>query len=160
MLVFCVLNKQEKDIWLPRMFELFYGNIHPIAPSGLDYEQEYAQWLENVSPALEKAPRQVILCLADGGLAGFLQYYTNGKLLMIEELQIQKAYQNTTLFLGFCRYLLGLIPAEVEYIEAYAHQGNARSQRLMQRLGMEQLEVDGPFVHLRGSARKAKAFFK
>ena len=59
------LNKKEKDQWLPRLFDLLYENMHRIAPSGLNRDQEREQWLSQVSPALDKEPRQVLLCFAD-----------------------------------------------------------------------------------------------
>ena len=33
MIRFGVLNKREKEIWLPVLFDLFYENMHHIAPS-------------------------------------------------------------------------------------------------------------------------------
>ena len=59
---FCYLDKTEKDQWLPRLLDLLYENMRSIAPSGLTYQQEKDQFLAAVSPALDKAPRQIILC--------------------------------------------------------------------------------------------------
>ena len=87
MITFTFLEKSQKEYWLAQLFDLFYDNMRSIAPSTLPYEQEKQQWLCQVSPALEKAPRQIILCFASGLLAGYIQYYTNGNLLMIEEIQ-------------------------------------------------------------------------
>ena len=91
MITFTYLDKTQKERWLPVLFDLFYDNMRHIAPSELPYEQEKKQWLTEVSPALEKAPRQIILCFADDALAGYVQYYTNGNLLMIEEKAKQQA---------------------------------------------------------------------
>ena len=89
---FCFLNKSEKDHYLPQLFDLLYENMKVIAPSGLSYEQEKTEWLENVSPALEKAPRQIVLCFVAGELAGYMQYYIRDTLLMVEEIQLKKKY--------------------------------------------------------------------
>ena len=160
MIRFVVLNKEEKATWLPQLFDLFYENMQEIVPGGRSYEQEKQQWLAEVSPALKKEPRQVILCFTDKKLAGFVQYYTNKNLLMIEEIQIRKGYQCTTLFYGLCKSLAIRLPSEIESIEAYAEKRNTHSQELMQKLGMVQIEEDGPFVHLRGSAEKIHRYFK
>ena len=105
MIRFAFLDKNEKEQWLPQLFDLLYDNMQAIAPTPLTKEEEYAEWYSNVSPALEKAPRQIILCLDNSRLAGYLQYYTRGELLMVEELQLQKEYRCTLLFRGLCRYL-------------------------------------------------------
>lgn len=155
--MFQYLNKKEKDLWLPRLFDLYYENMHAIAPSGLSYEAEKEAWLAEVSSGLEKAPRQVILCLLDGELAGYLQYYMRENMLMVEELQLKKHLWQTTMFCGFCRYLLSVLPGDLERVEAYAHKPNTRSVHLMEKLGMQAVEEDSPFVHMAGSAQRIYA---
>lgn len=160
MITFTFLNKNEKEFWLPRLFDLFYENMQGIAPSVLPYEKEKQQWLRNVSPALEKDPRQIILGLHNGALAGYVQYYTNQNLLMIEEIQLQKTYQCTTLFYGLCKQLARVLPKGLEIVEAYAEKRNLHSQKIMQKLGMTQIDEEGPFVHFRGSAESLRRYFK
>ena len=158
---FCHLNKAEKEQWLPRLFELLYENMSAIAPSGLSYEKERQQWLAAVSPALDKAPRQIILCLAEGAPVGYVQYYIREKMLMVEEVQLKREYHRTFLFYRLCRYLLSVIPEDLQTVEAYADRRNLHSIRLMGKLGMEACDdgCDSPFVHMRGRARKIYAFF-
>ena len=146
------LNKAEKERWLPRLFALLYENMNEVAPSGVPYEVERDQFLANVAPALEKAPRQVLMALEDGDLLGYIQYYTREDLLMVEEVQIRKDHQGTLLFLRLCRQLLSALPEEIRVVEAYADPRNAESLGLMARLGMEKLADSGEFVHLRGDA--------
>lgn len=153
MLRFAYLNKQEKENWLPRLFDLLYENMQSVAPSGLSYAEEKRQWLESVSPALEKAPRQIILCFADETLAGFVQFYTRENLLMVEEVQVAKPYHRSFLFFRFCRFLLEQLPPEIEIVEAYAEKRNLHSLRIMKKLGMETVGEEGPFVHLRGDIK-------
>lgn len=160
MIRFTVLNKKEKDVWLPRLFDLFYRNMREITPGELSYEQEKQQWLSNVSPALDKDPRQIFLCFDGDVLAGYVQYYTNQKLLMVEEIQMENAYQRTTLFYGICAKLSNMLPEDIETLEAYAHKDNLYSQKLMIKLGMTQIAEEGPFVHLRGSVKSLHRYFK
>ena len=155
-----ILNKAEKDHWLPRMFDLLYANMQTVAPGELPYEGEKQQWLENVSPALEKAPRQVLLCLADKDLVGYVQYYTRGELLMVEEVQLRKDYHRSFLFYRICSHLLKTIPDQIRVAEAYAEKRNRYSQKLMQKLGMEILGEEGPFLHLRGPAGPIRDFLQ
>lgn len=157
-MVFCYLNKSQKDYWLPQLFDLLYENMKVIAPSGLTYEQERTEWLEVVSPALEKAPRQIILCFVAGELAGYIQYYIREQMLMVEEIQLKKTYHRTLLFYRLCKYLISVMPCDLQTVEAYADKRNRNSIRLMEKLGMQRCEPesDSPFVHMRGSAERVK----
>ena len=150
MIQYAFLDKSQKDMWLPKLFDLYYENMHVIAPSGLGYAQEWQMWLDAVSPALEKAPRKILLCTGENGLLGYIQFYTRNDLLMIEEVQIAKAYQRTLLFANLCRCLKDTLPEEIRYVEAYADERNVNSRKLMEKLGMNLLEEEGQFVHLRG----------
>ena len=159
MIQISMMDKAEKTLWLPRMFDLLYENMKQIAPSSLDYEAERFEFLENVSPALDKELRQVLLAVEDGTLVGYVQYYTRQELLMVEEVQIRKDHQNSFLFLGLCRKLMKLLPGEIDVVEAYADVRNLRSRKFMERLGMTELPESGHFVHLRGDANTMKKIF-
>ena len=156
------LDKSEKDHWLPRLFDLLYENMQSIAPSGLPYEVERKEWLEAVSPALDKAPRQIILCFVAGELAGYIQYYIREQMLMVEEIQLKKKYQRTLLFYKFCKYLLSVMPDHLQIIEAYADKRNGNSIRLMEKLGMQlcEPEANSSFVHMRGPAERIYQLLK
>lgn len=162
MVTFSYLNKAEKDLWLPRLFDLLYENMEGIAPSGLSYEQEKARFLSNVSPALDKAPRQILMGFVDGKLACYVQYYTRGGLLMVEEVQLGKPHQGGLLFLRLCRRLMAELPADIRTVEAYADRRNERSLALMDRLGMVPVpgEEDSLFVLLRGDGGMLKKRFR
>lgn len=153
------LNKAEKERWLPRLFALLYENMNEVAPSGVPYEVERDQFLADVAPALEKAPRQVLMALEDGDLLGYIQYYTREDLLMVEEVQIRKDHQGTLLFLRLCRQLLSALPEEIRVVEAYADRRNHRSRQLMNRLGMVELPEPGEYLHFRGDAKLLRKRF-
>ena len=160
MIVLSHLNKREKDQWLPILFDLLYENMHRIAPNGLNRDQEREQWLSQVSPALDKEPRQILMCFADGELVGYLQYYTRNDLLMIEEVQISRQYQRTFVFYRLCKHLMDTLPEQVSIIEAYADKRNHASIRLMDKLGMMAVEEDeSAFIHMRGSAQAIRTIF-
>lgn len=153
------LNKEDKELWLPHLFDLFYENISVVAPSGMTYEEERTEWLANVSPALDKAPRRVLLAMDGEQLAGYVMFYTRNDLLMVEEVQLRRDYQGGLLFLRLCRKLLTDLPDGICTVEAYAHRQNDRSIALMKRLGMAEVPEDSPFVHLRGDAADLAAHF-
>ena len=158
---FKYLNKTEKNTFLPLLFNIFYNNTVELAPSEKSYELQRDEWLSEVSPALDKEPRKVILCYSEGELAGFLMYYTRGELLMVEELQLKKNFQRTRMFYFLCKHLMSILPSDISIVEAYALKNNLNSQGIMQYLGMDFVphEIGLPLVHLRGSAQKIKERF-
>ena len=161
MIEFIELNKSEKSSFSPLLFDIFYNNTIELAPSEKSYELQRDEWLSEVSPALDKEPRKVMLCYCEDELAGFLMYYTRGELLMIEELQLKKKFQRTRAFYMLCKHFISVLPREITTVEAYALKNNFNSQGIMQYLGMEFVphESEFPLVHLRGSAEKIKARF-
>ena len=150
------MDKAQKDKWLPLLFDLYYSNMSKIAPSGLSYQEERAEWFCAVSSALDKELRKVILCTERDEIIGYVQYYTRDDLLMIEEIQIAKKYHRTLLFYRICKYLVTNLPSEIRYIEAYADKRNANSQSIMRKLRMIQKDSDSKFVHLRGDAESVR----
>lgn len=151
MITFTYLNKNEKEKFLPKLFDLLYENMRGITPTDLTYKHEKKHWLGNVSPAIDKSARQIIMCYADEELIGYIQYYVSNKLLMIEELQLKKEYHCTLTFYRFCKHFINTLPADIEYVEAFADKRNINSQELMQKLGMEIIDINSEFVHLRGN---------
>ena len=153
MICFSFLDKSQKNYWLPKLFDLLYENMLDITPDDQPYEAQKTQWLEEVSPALDKAPRQMILCLEDGNLVGYIQYYIRDQMLMVEEFQLKRIYQRTLLFYRFVQYLISVMPRNLQRIEAYAHKRNGYSVFLMGKLGMRQCEdaCTSPFIHMAGN---------
>ena len=92
------LNKETEMGMLEELFDLLRENMEGISPSGLPYEEEKRQWLSNVRPAMEKAPRKIVLMLAGPEPVGYLQYYVNGGVFMVEELQIRRGFRATSVF--------------------------------------------------------------
>ena len=153
------LDKSEKEQWLPKLFALLYENMRPVG--NLPYEEQWRQWEAEVSPALDKSPRQIILCLLDGDLIAYLQYYTRNDLLMIEEIQIKKEYQRTTIFLSLLRKLRSGLRDDIAYVEAFAEKRNVASQKLMTKLGMAEKTTEGAdFAHFRGFMGDMKRYFR
>ena len=154
---FCYLNKAQKDEWLPLLFDLFYENMSKIITFDKSFEDEKREWIECISEAICKAPRQIILCLDDQEIVAFVMYYTRNDALMIEELQIKEKYQRTRLCYRLLKYLIEVLPDNIETVEAYAHEENYISQLVMKNLGMTSVgDESRKFVHLRGKAEYIK----
>lgn len=153
MLTFTYLDKSKKEFFLPKLFDILYDNMKNIAPSELSFDEEMDQWLSTVSPAIDKYPRQIILCF-DEDIAGFMQYYVTEEKLVIEEVQLSGKYQRTTAFFRMCKFLSANIGESTKYIEAFADRRNTSSISMMKKLGMECLNTDNnsPYLHFRGSS--------
>ena len=158
---FTYLDKSKKSEYLPLLFDVLYSNMKDIAPSGLSYEDEKAEFLREVGGALEKEPRKIVLCHSETELVGFLMYYTRENLIMIEELQIVKKYQRTRALKLLCRYMMEILPENIEYIESFVHKSNVNSISLQKWLGMEITEeINDALLHLRGDFQAFKSKIK
>lgn len=158
MLTFKYIDKSKKELLLPMLFDILYENMKDIAPSGLSYDEEKKLWLSNVSPAIDKAPRQIIMCCDSDVLAGFVQYYTDKERLVIEEVQLTKKHQRTMAFYRLCKYLSISLSENIKYIEAYADKRNLSSISMMKKLGCEMVESDNtsPYVYFKGTVEPIK----
>lgn len=144
------LDKEKERHLLDALFGLMHENMHTIAPSAMPREAEKKLWISCISDALTKPPRQIALLFSGDELAGFCMYYVNGGVFMIEELQLQRNFGHTTLIMELVRFLGCVLPRDVRFLEAFTDRRNERSRVLMERLGMEQVEEDGSFLHYRG----------
>ena len=151
MLHLTVLDKGEKEILLRELSAVFHLNMAVFLEGG-DSEQAQNHWIREVSDALTKENRQILLCAAGQTLAGFLMYYVRGDMVMIEEIQIRDEYRFSGVFSGLCKFLAASLPGNIGTIEAYAHKGNRRSIDIMGKLGMTPVpkEDASPFVHMQG----------
>lgn len=161
MIRFSELDKTNKDIVLPCLFDILYENMHLIAPSGMKYQEEKERYIQTVSHALDRESRQILLCMYNDTIAGFVQYYTTADTLMIEEAQMSESLKGTLAFYKACRRIFVGLPDTIVYIEAFADKRNVRSQELMQKIGMVQTNsCDNPaFVHFRGNIQNIKSRF-
>lgn len=123
----------------PDLFDLLHANMSEIAPSGYCYEEDRAVWLEAVVPAMEKENRHVVLLYADGAPAGYFQYYVTTDTLMMEEFQLKRPYQGSGIFAALFAWLLPGLPADLQFVAAYAHKSNEKSQAILAHLGLAQI---------------------
>lgn len=154
--IFKFLEKSNVGEFLPVLFDILYENMEKIAPLCKSYEKAKAEWLGQVTPAMKKDRRQIVLMYDGDTLAGYAQYYTNDTILMIEEIQLKPIYQRTMLLYEFCKFMKATLPSEITYIEAYADKRNTNSQKLMEALGMKIINDDGKYYHFRGLLKALK----
>lgn len=157
---FSFLDKKTCKETLPILFSILYENMSRIAPTGRSYDEERADWLSEVLPAMQKEPRRILLLRDGDALAGYLQYYVHDGVFMVEELQLKESYQRTRALYRLCCFLKSMLPKDIRWIEAYAHKANVHSQSVIQALGMERIEETGELWHYRGDFQPVFRRFK
>ena len=137
-LSFRYLQKPPSPAILEEIFTILAANMRVIAPTGLTYEEDRAQWLSCVPPALEKEARQIILIYDRDELIGFFQYYVTAdhSVFMMEEIQFKPAYRGSGLFGDLYRYLIPRLPDDIQAVEAYADKRNRKSLAVLAHLGL------------------------
>ena len=157
---FRYLEKPPSPDLLDEIFDILATNMRVIAPTGLTYEEDKAQWLSCVPPALEKEARQIILIYDRDELIGFFQYYITAdhSVFMMEEIQFKPAYRGSGLFGDLYRYLIPRLPADIQAVEAYADKRNQKSLAVLAHLGLTVMgeNKNGISYHLRGSYAELK----
>lgn len=149
---FIYADKQDMERLLPLLFEILHENMSKIAPTGNNYETDFRQWLECVAPAMCKEARKIVLMYDNNALAGYFQYYTNGDMFMMEEIQFREKYHGSGLFREFYRWLVHELPDTIEYVEAYSNKSNFKSQAVLEHLGLSRIgeNKNGITFHYRG----------
>ena len=157
---FRYLEKPPSPAILDEIFDILAANMRVIAPTGLTYEEDKAQWLSCVPPALEKEARQILLIYDQNKLIGFFQYYVTAdhSTFMMEEIQFKPAYRGSGLFGDLYRYLIPHLPADIQAVEAYADKRNKKSLAVLAHLGLTVMgeNKNGISYHLRGSYAELK----
>ena len=152
---FRYLEKPPSPALLEEIFTILAANMRVIAPTGLTYEEDRAQWLSCVPPALKKEARQIILIYDRDELIGFFQYYVTAdhSVFMMEEIQFKPAYHGSGLFGDLYRYLIPRLPADIQAVEAYADKRNRKSLAVLAHLGLTVVgeSKNGISYRLRGS---------
>lgn len=157
---FRYLEKPPSPDALEAIFGLLAENMRVIAPTGLTYKEDRAAWMACVPPALKQEARQVVLIYAEGGLAGFFQYYVTADhgVFMMEEFQLKAAYHGSGLFGALYRFLIPRLPADIRFAEAYADKRNERSLAVLGHLGLSVIgeNKNGVSYRLRGDYARLK----
>ncbi len=141
MFEFKFADKLQIEQLLPDLFRILHSNMSIIAPTDNSYNEDFEIWSSYLTPAMQKKQRQMVLMYVDNKLVGYFQYYINGDTnsLMMEEIQIEKAFQGTGLFSEFYNWLIKNLHKDIMYVEAYANKNNYKSQSILKHLGLVEL---------------------
>ncbi len=155
-ILFNFLPKEKAGEYFPALFDILYNNMSKIAPSGGTYEDDYNKWYNAVFPAfVNKEPRKIILICDGEKLIGFFQYYVNDTTFMMEEIQLLPEYQGKGVFQKLYAHLAEIVPHDIQFVEAYAHKNNTKSQSILKHLGLQTVgeNKNGNSYHFRGDCK-------
>lgn len=140
MIEFGYLNKNEFDKYARGLFAVLCENMSQIAPTGNDPEEDFKFWSQAMNEELQSEKRQIIMIIHKESekIIGYFQYSVNENVFMMEEIQIDQAYQGRN---NIFRDLYGVVfenmEAGVEVVEAYANKKNTKSMGILERLGLK-----------------------
>ena len=146
-------DKAHLQTILPLCFQILHFNMEQIAPTGNTHEEAYVMWYSEVFPAMQKEPRQMVLMYEADEVVGFFQYYVFRGAFMMEEIQIKPEHQGTGLFRALYLWLFDRLEKEIDFVEAYSHRNNLKSQGILEHLGLEPCveSKDGRCIYYKGT---------
>ncbi len=134
---FVYADKTKLQEILPGCFKILHSNMRFIAPTGNSFDEDFAIWYAAVFPAMQKKPRKIVLMYYENTVVGYFQYYIVNGSMMMEEIQITTEYQGKGLFRDFYSWFLNDLNVDIQFVEAYAHRKNIKSQSILKYLGLE-----------------------
>ena len=145
-------QKGELSGLLPKLFEILHSNMNLIAPTGKSYGEDFEEWYSCVYPAMMNTPREIVIMYDGSDIIGYFQYYINGALFMMDEIQIKQEYQGAGVFSAFYSWLIQRLPMALQTVEAYANKLNEKSQGILEHLGLNQVgeNKNGSAYHYKG----------
>ena len=133
---FAYLNKQQLARFLPELFAVLADNMSKIAPTGNSYEEDYRIWSQYAVPEMEKDTRKIVIMRAGDLFAGYFQYSIHDDSLLMEEIQIKKEFHGSGIFTAFYTWLVGELPKDLVFVEAYTSKTNTKTQGILEHLGL------------------------
>lgn len=150
------LDKSAFPQAAPVLFDILYGNMSVIAPSGQSRAADEATWKNAVGEGLKKDARRIVLIKDGDELAGFFQYYVNPTTFMMEEVQLKEKYQGKGILRELYGFLMLNIPENTPRVEAFADLRNARSMDILLKMGLMPVSEEGGLCKFRGSLEELK----
>lgn len=134
---FTYADKQRMSEWLPQAFKILRDNMNRILPTGNDYVADESFYMTHAAPAISAPDRYVILIHDGDLLVGYLQYTLRDKVLFLEDLQIQGAYQGKGILRLLFRWLIAQLPNHLEWVELLCAKNNANAITIYEHWGMK-----------------------
>lgn len=139
MFTICPLNKKEKAVVLPHLFELLAENMNRIAPTGNSLEEDYQIWRSYIFSEIDNPEREILLIKLNDVIIGYFQYSLNDTTFAMEEIQIRQKYWGSGAFRELYHFLSVIVPENIATVKAYANKNNLKSQAILEHLGLKNI---------------------
>jgi hypothetical protein len=164
MVCFSYLDKHDFDIYASDIFNILADNMTVISPTGNLREEDYACWYEAVNDRLKNNARQIVLIFDNVAekIVGFFQYYINGDLFMMEDIQLDSMYRGRHhVFRDLYAFVLSNIDSNLPFVEAYANKNNSKSIGILEKMGLKVigLNKNGNSYHFLGDYQDLLKWF-
>jgi len=140
MVKFSYLKKENFDEIARALFEILANNMDGIAPTGNPREDDYKTWYGDVREKVINNEVQIVLAIDDASneIAAFFEYHTTKDTLVMDEIQIAKAYHGKgNVFRNIYGFVFDNIGTDYLYVEAAANKLNKKSIGVLHTLGLE-----------------------
>ncbi len=165
MIEFCYLIKDEFEKYANCLFSVLCDNMSKIAPTGNSREEDFQLWFQTMKEELQSGKRNIIIIFHKESykIVGYFQYSVYGSVFMMEEIQINKLYQEKyNIFRSLYGFVFEHMEAKVDFVEAYANKKNAKSIGILGKLGLSIVGENkrGTSYHFRGSYSDLLSWYK
>lgn len=165
MLRFCYLEKDEFEKIANFLFSVLCDNMSQIAPTGNSREEDFKCWFQAMKEELHNGKRNIIIIFKEEvqEIVGYFQYSIHGSVFMMEEIQINKLYQEKyNIFRSLYGFVFEHMEEKVDFVEAYANKKNAKSIGILRKLGLSIVGENkrGTSYHFRGSYSDLLSWYK
>ena len=140
MINFCYLDKRDFEKYARGLFTVLCENMSQIAPTGNSWEEDFQFWSQAMREELQSEKRQIIMIIhkETEKIIGYFQYSVNETVFLMEEIQIDQAYQGKYhIFRDLYGFIFENMEAGVKLVEAYANKKNVKSMGILGKLGLE-----------------------
>ena len=153
-------RKSEILPLLPRMFEIISRNMHEIAPTGNDLEEDRAAWTRAMHEELQNPDKRWILLFSGDKLAGYTLYRITGETLYMDEIQLAKEFHGDGMAFPMLmgKLLRDAKEAGVRTLHSYVNRQNAKSRGIVQAMGLRQVQEKPRGYVYQGRAEDAYAW--
>ena len=156
MFEFSYLKNEDLEKYAWDLFSILYDNMEKIVPTGNSSEEVFGHWLPAMQEQMQKGNRETILILhkETKKIAGYFQYSLRDNVFLMEEIEIDRAYQGKyRIFRNLYGFLIAHLGPDVEYVEAYANKKNVKSMGILGKLGLSIVGENktGTGYHFRGT---------
>ncbi len=151
---FRYLEKEDFPKCASALFEIMHTNMSVIAPSENSYDEDFRCWLDTFGKTFcNRAEWEIVIIESEEKIGGFFAYSCKDNTFTMQEIQFADSIKGKDrIFRKLYCFVTDSLPADLTYIEAYAHKNNEKSIAILRRLGLKNISTNknGECYHFKG----------